>query len=122
MDGRDDVGEISRVVSTMLVEIDRLPDSVILIGATNHEEMLDRAVLRRFDHRWELPPPDAAAVSAWLERFAARYPGLPILDQMPRSDIRGRSFSDLEREVLMWCRKWVVSNAGQANVGGTLKR
>lgn len=107
-----DVGEVKRIVSTLLMEIDRLPDHVILIGATNHEEMLDRAVVRRFDFHWALPAPDENMVQSWLQRFAERYPGIPILAEMPRIEFSGKSLSDIERDVKRWCRRWIVSKQG----------
>lgn len=103
-----DVGEAKRIVSTLLMELDRLPDHVILIGATNHEEMLDRAVVRRFDFHWALHGPDDAMVQGWLQRFAARYPAIPVLAEMPRGEFSGKSLSDLERETKRWCRRWLV--------------
>ncbi|MCI2267150.1 AAA family ATPase [Sediminivirga luteola] len=54
-----EVGELQRVVIALLQNIDALPESTILIAATNHPELLDRAVWRRFGHqiRLELPRP-----------------------------------------------------------------
>ena len=43
-----ETGEIKRVVSSLLLQIDTLPSSVVAISATNHPELLDRAVWRRF--------------------------------------------------------------------------
>lgn len=106
-----EVGEIKRVVSSLLMEIDRLPDHVILIGATNHEEMLDRAVVRRFDFYWELPAPNEDMVQSWLQRFAKRYPNIPILSKMPAIAAEGKSLSDIERDVKKWCRRWIVEQA-----------
>lgn len=108
--GRSDVGEMARVVSTVLLEIDRLPDHVILVGATNHEEMLDRAVVRRFDYCWSLPVPTGAMVAAWLQRFARRYPDIPVLTEMPAIRADGRSLSDIERDAKKWCRRWIVES------------
>ncbi len=107
-----DVGEIARVVSTLLLEIDRLSDQLILIGATNHGELLDRAVVRRFDHHWELPAPDEVLARRWLERFARRYPTFPVQDYAQRliEDSCG-SLSNLERETEAWCRRWIVEQS-----------
>lgn len=55
---KNDVGEIARIVSALLLEIDRLDNRVVLIGATNHIEMLDRAVVRRFNHNLVLSKPN----------------------------------------------------------------
>lgn len=112
-----DVGEVKRIVSTVLMEIDRLPDHVILIGATNHEEMLDRAVVRRFDFHWSLPAPDENMVQNWLQRFADRYPDIPILAEMPRIEFSGKSISDIERDVKKRCRRWIVGQAAQRPAG-----
>lgn len=110
-----DVGEARRIVSTLLLEIDRLPDSIILVGATNHEELLDRAVVRRFDYQWKLPNPDQRQYLAWLAKFAHRYPDIPIEREMPRNFMSGQdSFSDIERDSLRWCRRWIIENSHPA--------
>ena len=57
-----ETGEIKRVVSSLLLQIDRLPSYVVVVAATNHQELLDRAVWRRFQLRLELPPPTSAQV------------------------------------------------------------
>lgn len=45
---KDDVGEMSRIVISLMQEIDRLPNSVIMVGTTNRFDMLDKALARRF--------------------------------------------------------------------------
>ena len=52
-----ETGEIKRVVSTLLLQIDRLPSHVVVVTATNHPELLDRAVWRRFQLRLKLLRP-----------------------------------------------------------------
>src|ERR1700733_11402427 len=57
---RDDaveVGELKRLVTVLLQEIDEWPSSGILIAATNHPELLDPAVWRRFDLIVKFPMP-----------------------------------------------------------------
>jgi len=56
-DDDTDIGELKRVVNVVLVELDRWPDSSLLVAATNHPQLLDSAVERRFDHQIELPLP-----------------------------------------------------------------
>jgi len=58
---RDDAqesGEMKRVVSTLLVQLDHVPSHVVCIAATNHPRMLDSAIWRRFNIRLELPKPE----------------------------------------------------------------
>lgn len=45
-----DVGELQRVVIALLQNIDALPDETILIAATNHDQLLDYAIWRRFTY------------------------------------------------------------------------
>ncbi|MEO0367295.1 MAG: ATP-binding protein, partial [Pseudomonadota bacterium] len=44
-----DLGEIKRIVSSLLTQLDRLPSHVILVSATNHSSMVDTAFWRRFE-------------------------------------------------------------------------
>lgn len=64
-----ETGEIKRVVSSLLLQIDALPSYVVVVTATNHPELLDRAVWRRFQMRLELPAPTPAQVRIWLKRL-----------------------------------------------------
>lgn len=64
-----DVGELQRVVIALLQNIDALPDSAILLAATNHDQLLDPAVWRRFSFRIPMPLPDAGIRAALWQRF-----------------------------------------------------
>ena len=61
-----ETGEIKRVVSSLLLQIDALPSYVVLIAATNHQELLDRAAWRRFELRLALQPPSSKAIEAYI--------------------------------------------------------
>jgi len=52
-----ETGEIKRVVTTLLMQLDDLPSYCVLVGATNHPELLDRAAWRRFEIKLELGKP-----------------------------------------------------------------
>jgi len=69
---RHETGEIKRVVSSLLMQIDALPSHVVVIGATNHAELLDRAVWRRFQVRMTLPKPTRARLAEWFAKFEKR--------------------------------------------------
>jgi len=56
-DDEQDIGEPKRLVNTLLLELDRWPDGSVLIAATNHPELLDHAVMRRFETVVDLPAP-----------------------------------------------------------------
>ncbi len=67
-----ETGEIKRVVSSLLLQIDRLPSHVLVIAATNHSELLDRAVWRRMQVRLELPHASREAKIEWLNRWTGQ--------------------------------------------------
>ncbi|MDR2172533.1 MAG: ATP-binding protein [Planctomycetaceae bacterium] len=67
-----ETGEIKRVVSSLLLQVDDLPSHVVVIGATNHPELLDKAVWRRFQIRMNLPAPTLAQKIEWIELFEKR--------------------------------------------------
>ncbi len=67
-----ETGEIKRVVSSLLMQIDSLPSHVVVIGATNHPELLDRAVWRRFQVRMTLPQPTRGRLTEWFKAFEKR--------------------------------------------------
>jgi SpoVK/Ycf46/Vps4 family AAA+-type ATPase len=66
-----ETGEIKRVVSSLLLQVDALPSHAVVVAASNHPELLDRAVHRRFEIRFELPLPGRAQRIGWFERLAA---------------------------------------------------
>lgn len=66
-----ETGEIKRVVSSLLMQVDELPSYAVVLAATNHAELLDRAVWRRFQLRLMMDPPTPAGLAAYFERFAA---------------------------------------------------
>jgi SpoVK/Ycf46/Vps4 family AAA+-type ATPase len=104
-----ETGEIKRVVSTLLLQIDQLPPHVVLVGATNHGELLDRAAWRRFQIRAELPPPSRAQATRFLERLAARLGGdLGFAPRTLADKLAGASFAELEEFALDVRRRAVL--------------
>ncbi len=69
-----ETGEIKRVVSFLLMQIDQLPSYVVAVAATNHAELLDRAVWRRFQLRLAMPQPSHDALAVFLDRQFESWP------------------------------------------------
>ena len=65
-----ETGEIKRVVSSLLMQVDDLPSYTVVVAATNHAELLDRAAWRRFQVRLVLSPPTRRDLTAYVARFA----------------------------------------------------
>lgn len=56
-DDLTDLGELKRIVNVLLKELEEWPSNCIVIAATNHPELLDKAIWRRFDKQLELGMP-----------------------------------------------------------------
>lgn len=69
----NEIGDMKRVVSTLLVQLDDVPPNVMVLGATNHAEMLDKAILRRFHVRLVLPNPDTDGYEKYLRMTFNKY-------------------------------------------------
>lgn len=56
-----ELGELKRIVTVLLQNIDLFPNNSLIIGATNHDEILDKAIWRRFPLkiRLEVPSPES---------------------------------------------------------------
>lgn len=57
-DDQHELGELKRVVVSLLQNIDKMPDHTILIAASNHDSLLDSAIWRRFEYRLSIGLPD----------------------------------------------------------------
>jgi len=105
-----ELGEIKRVVSSLLMMTDTLPSYTIVIGASNHPELLDRAVWRRFQLRIELPMPDKNSIKRWLEMFQKKY-SLNFHYDLSKlaTELVGNNFGDIETFALTVMRRHVLS-------------
>lgn len=105
-----ETGEIKRVVSSLLLQIDHLPSRVLVVAATNHPELLDRAAWRRFELRIDLPPPTRAQIADLLSRFAAQHD--VDLGRSPRTladQLLGMSFAEIEDFAVSLLRRYVLA-------------
>jgi len=104
-----ETGEIKRVVSSLLLQMDQLPSYVTIIGATNHPELLDRAVWRRFQMRMTLPQPTRAGIVAFLERFAREHKiGFVVSPEGIARKLYGCSYAEVEEFCMSVLRSYVM--------------
>lgn len=105
-----ETGEIKRVVSTLLLQIDRLPAHVIVVCSTNHSELLDRAAWRRFQLRLGLDAPSRAEATRFLETLQGRLGGdLGLAPRTLAERLRSASYAELEQFALDVRRRLVLS-------------
>ena len=96
-----ETGEIKRVVSSLLLQVDALPSHVVVVAATNHPELLDRAAWRRFQIRLELPAPNLGLAEEWIRRFECRLgTKLGVAPATLARRLADLSFSELEQFAL----------------------
>lgn len=100
-DDATELGELKRIVNVLLKELEEWPLESVLVAATNHPELLDPAVSRRFNLMLRLPLPGLAERDAIIRRAAGRLaedvqPGL--LEACAKA-LDGCSGSDLDRLV-----------------------
>lgn len=110
-----ETGEIKRVVSSLLLTIDALPSYVVVVTATNHPELLDRAVWRRFQLRLELPGLDRETAAAWIRGFEERSGlRLGLTSKQVAETFEGLSFAELEEFCLDVQRRSVLEAPAQS--------
>jgi DNA polymerase III delta prime subunit len=112
-----DVGELKRLVTVILQEVEEWPPTGLLLAATNHPELIDPALWRRFDLVVQFKLPDMPAVKAAVKRFLG--PDFALfgrwLDILAFA-FSGESFSDIERAIQRFRRALALGTASDAEL------
>lgn len=93
----NDVGEIRRVLNSFLQMVEQDDSDSLLIAATNHPELLDRALFRRFDDVIEYQLPDKAEIVAALKTKLVAFKTARIQWSKAADAAVGLSFGDITR-------------------------
>lgn len=107
-DGQE-VGELKRVVNSFIQNLDTLGTQSIVLAATNHPELLDGAIWRRFSYRIKLELPTASMrEELWREfllplEFTARE--IHLLGDLTE----GFSGSDIQEVCVRLRRRFIIS-------------
>lgn len=100
-------GEMKRIVNTILQLIDGFPKNAVLIAATNQREMIDEALLRRFQLHLFYDKPSSERLDAYydhlLEKYPKQYQGIER-----RYDL---SFAEAKDHTLLAVKKNVIEEA-----------
>ena len=88
-DDLNELGELKRVVTALLQNLDEMPSHVFLVAATNHQHLLDPAIWRRFDISILLEEPNESqrkkiittALAEYLKDFQVDAQSLIILSK-----------------------------------------
>lgn len=112
-----DIGELKRLVTVILQEVDEWPATGLLLAATNHPELIDPALWRRFDLVIEFKSPDISAVKEAVKRFLG--PDYALFGRwidILAFAFNGESFSDIERDIQRFRRAVALGTTSDAEL------
>lgn len=108
-DDNNELGELKRVVNSLLQNVDAMSNDSLLVAATNHDCLLDSAVWRRFDYKLKIELPDVEAIIKMIDLFAK---GNIILSEKEKNELatafEGLSGANIEEIILKAIRKAVI--------------
>ena len=108
-DDRGEIGELKRLVTVLIQQLDDWPSSGLLLAATNHPGLLDTAIWRRFEQHIEFPLPNESAIAQFVEtKLAPFFPASKQWAGVLGVTFKGRSFSDIERDLTAALRSSVL--------------
>ncbi|BFO08492.1 hypothetical protein GGER_10020 [Serratia rubidaea] len=105
-----DIGELQRIVIALLQNIDSLPENVIVIAATNHENLLDPAIWRRFSFKLPMYTPDENILTEiWRDKLGQFISKDVDINYIAKKSL-GVTGSTVEQISLDCKRKAILSN------------
>lgn len=99
-----DNSEMKRVVNAMLQLIDNFPKKSILIAATNQIQMIDEALVRRFELKLEFTLPSKAVLDSYYDTLLAKYPSeftqLERLYDVSFAEAKNHVFKEVKNNII----------------------
>ena len=102
-----DVGELDRIVISMMQELEHCQARGLIVATTNLAVNLDIALWRRFDLCLEFPRPSRAQLRSYVSRLAARS-RFRLPREVRKTAVSARSFADAEKIVQGAVRRKVL--------------
>lgn len=94
-----DVGEIRRVLNSFLQMIEHDQSHSLIVAATNHPEILDYALFRRFDDVMEYRLPNVQQAGELIRSRLSRFVPNPFPLKMLAAKAEGLSYAEIRRAV-----------------------
>jgi len=105
-DDDSDVGELKRLVTVLLQAIDEWPVTSVLVAATNHGELLDPAVWRRFDSHIKFENPSPELIQKFLETWGLKE----YLAHWLSKETQGQSLAVIEKKINQAKKNSILEN------------
>ncbi len=93
----NDVGEVRRILNSFLQMIEQDESRSLIVAATNHPEILDHALLRRFDDILHYALPDEAHIAAVLKSRLGKKTDKGVSWKRLASKAKGLSYAEVVR-------------------------
>ncbi len=108
-DDSNELGELKRVVNSLLQNVDAMSNDSLLIAATNHDKLLDSAVWRRFEYKLKIELPDTNAILEMIDLFTRNAHNLSTKEKMELATaLTNLSGANVEEILIKAIRKAVI--------------
>ena len=109
-DDQSEIGELKRLPTVLLQQLDEWPSSGLLIGSTNQPDLLDPAIWRRFEAHMEFPLPDKHTAKVFIEHLLGEIaPEANEWSEVLAIALQRQSFHDIERQLKFAVRSSTLS-------------
>lgn len=109
-DDNSEIGELKRLVTVLLQEIDDWPPTGLLIAATNHPDLLDPAVWRRFEVVMDFGKPERTLIELQIKRLLSdQIENIDLWSKVLSYVLSGRSYSEIERQITLVRKSSVIT-------------
>jgi SpoVK/Ycf46/Vps4 family AAA+-type ATPase len=115
-DDRHELGELKRVVNTVIQGLDSLDEHAVVVGATNHPHLLDSAIWRRFPYKIELRAPETEVRTDLWKHFLFEDRDEAMLAEILAVISEGLSGADIET-ISLTGRRHALMNARNLDLG-----
>jgi SpoVK/Ycf46/Vps4 family AAA+-type ATPase len=124
-DDKNELGELKRVVNSLIQNIDNLGGDTILIAATNHHELLDPAVWRRFSKVIRLDKPSEEEIISLVQIILAGINN-NIMENTRKLELLASafinfSFSSIKTVLLNVIKDTLINDTGTVNYSEIIK-
>lgn len=120
-DDRHELGELKRVVVSLLQNIDALDNQTVLLAATNHEHLLDPAIWRRFAYTVRIECPGLDVRTLLFRKYLGRFASEMQLDLFARASF-ALTGADIRQTAEDARRMAIIEDRNSVEEGDLLRR